>query len=190
MLELSEVLKSTGSEVLVALFQDSNDYYLDIPHLDVMYAGAGLSVNVVATARVVATDGQPGKYKSSFAVQYKRASVQTLTNGTVQFPFTSLFPFTFATMAAALKAQHGLVIEAKDVWIPNTSNQMTDATQITASMAAGGIVKFDISNNSPRFVPRDNSGTAFYVKVVDPNGGQLDYLAATRTLGAVTTLDA
>lgn len=190
MLELSEVLKSTGNEVLVTLFQDSNDYYLDIPHLDLAYVNLGLRVSVTATARVTSTDGLPGKYRGSFNVNYGRANVTTLMSGTQQFPYSSQFPFTFAALATALKAQYGLVVEAQDVLIPNTTNQMTDATQITAAMASAGVVQLKIADKSPRFVPNSVGGGSLYVKVVDPNGGQLDFLAATTTLAPVTTLDA
>lgn len=190
MLELSEVLKSTGNEVLVALYQDSNDYYLDIPHLDLTYASNGNRVNVTGTARVTSTDGQAGKYKGSFQVNYLRANVTALTGIVVQFPFSSVFPFTFATLAAALKAQYGLVVEAQDVLVPNTTNQMTDATQITAAMPVGGVIELKIADKSPRFIPKSLGGGSFYIKVVDPNGGQLDYLTGTTTLGPVTTLDA
>lgn len=190
MLELSEVLKSTGNEVLVALFQDSNDVYLEVAHLDLTYLNVGADIQVTLTARVVATDGSVGKYKGAPTVKYLRGNVTTLLGGGQQFPFPSLFPFDFATMSAALKAQYGLVIEAQDVLIPNTTTVMTDATLITSDMANIDVIELKIANKSPRFIPDALSGGSFFVKVVDPNGGQLDYLAGTTTLGSVTTMDA
>lgn len=190
MLELATVLKSTGSEVLVALFQDSNDVYLDVGHLNLTYLNTGEDINVTLTARVTAIDGSVGKYKGAPTVKYKRASVTTLMNGVVQLPFPSLFPFDFLTLQAALKAQYGLVVEAQDVLIPNTSTVMADATLITSDMATVDVVELRIADRSPRFLPFSIGGGSFFVKVVDPNGGQLDYLAGTTTLGSVTTMDA
>lgn len=190
MLELATVLKSTGNETLVALFQDSNDVYLDMDHLDLVYASAADTISVVASARVTAPDGTAGKYRGAFTVKYKRGDVTTLMNGVVQLPFPSNFPFTFATLKASLKVQYGVVIEAQDVLIPNTTTQMTDTTQITAAMATVGVVEFKVADKSPRFIPKSVGGGSFFVKVVDPNGGQLDYLAGTTTLGSVTTMDA
>jgi hypothetical protein len=189
-LELATVLKSTGNETLVALFQDSNDVYLDMGHLDLTYSSAADTINVVATARVTALDGTAGKYKGAFTVKYKRGNVTALMNGVVQLPFPAVFPFTFATLKAGLKAQYGLVIEAQDVLIPNTTTVMTDATSITAGMAVSGVVELKVADKSPRFIPKSANGGSFFIKVVDPAGGQLDYLAGTTTLGSVTTMDA
>lgn len=190
MLELVTVLKSTASEVLVSLFQDSNDVYLDPAHLDVTYLNSGEDINATLTARVTATDGSVGKYKSVTTVKYKRGNVTTLLSGVVQLPFPALFPFDFATLKAALKAQYGLVIEAQDVLIPGTNDLMTDATLLTSAMATIDVIELRIADRSPRFIPKSLSGGSFWIKVVDPNGGQLDYLAGTTTLGSVTTMDA
>lgn len=190
MLELATVLKSTGDEVLVALFQDSNDVYLDIAHLVLTHVGVGTKVSVKLTPRATATDGSVGKYKGSPTVIYERGNVTTLMNGVVQFPFPSLFPFTFSALKASLLSQYALVIEARDVLIPNTTTPMDDATLITAAMTTGGVLELKVATNSPRFIPSSLAGGSFFVKVVDPNGGQLDYLAGTTTLGSVTTLDA
>jgi len=189
-MELSQVLKSTGVEVLVALFQDSNDYYLDDKHLDLDYVSNGARVLVNATARVTSTDGQPGKYKGAFQVNYLRANINTILNGATTFTFTGAFPFRFDTMAAALKAQYGLVVEARDFQIPNSPTVMQDSTMLTTAMQVGGVVEFRVHDGSPRFVPQSAFGTSLFVKVVDPNGGQLEYLAGTRTLAAITSLDA
>lgn len=190
MLELATVLKNTGNKTLVALFQDWNDVYLDIPHLDLTYTSSADTINVLATARVTATDGTPGKYKGSMSLKYKRGNVTTLMNGVVQLPFPSDFPFSFSTMKASLMVQYGLVIEAQDVLIPNTTTQMTDDTMITAAMAVAGVVEFKVADKSPRFIPKSAAGGSFFIKVVDPNGGELEYLAGTTTLGSVTQMDA
>jgi hypothetical protein len=189
-LELATVLKSTGDETLIALFQDSNDVYLEIPHLDLIYTHAADMITVVGTARIVATDGTPGKYKGAMTLKYKRGNVTTLMNGVVQLPFPANFPFSFSTLKASLKVQYGLVIEAQDVLIPNTTTLMTDDTQITAAMAVAGVFELKVADKSPRFIPKSAGGGSFYIKVVDPSGGQLDYLAGTTTLGSVTTMDA
>lgn len=190
MLELATVFKSTGSEVVVALFQDSNDVYLDAGHLNFTYVNSGVDINVTLTARATAVDGSVGKYKGAPVVKYARGNVTTLMSGVVQLPFSSTFPFDFATLKAAMKAQYGLVIEAQDVLVPGSTTVMTDATQIISAMAVMGVIELKIADKSPRFIPNSLSGGSFYIKVVDPNGGQLDYLAGTTTLGSVTTMDA
>lgn len=190
MLELSEVLKSTGNEVLVKLFQDFNDHYLDTDHLDLAYTNQGQVVTCVMTARVTAISGVPGRYKNSVPLTYKRANVTTLLNGYVEFPFTTAFPFTFATLAAELKGQYGLVVEAQDVLIPNTTTQMTPTTAFNETMATGGVIELKIADKSPRFLPKSSNGGSIFIKIIDPNGGELSYLAGTRSLGNVTLLDA
>ena len=190
MLELSEVLKSTGSDVLVKLFQDYNDHYLDVAHLDLAYTGNGQSVTCTMTARVTATSGVPGRYKGTVPVTWKRANVTTLLAGYVEFPFTTAYPFTFATMATYMKNQYGLAIEAQDVLHPTTGTAVTDATAFNEAMTVAGVLELKIANNSPRFLPKSSNGGSIFIKIVDPNGGQLDYLAATRNVGNVTLMDA
>jgi hypothetical protein len=142
------------------------------------------------TARVTALDGQPGRYKGQVPLTYKRANVTTLLNGYVEFNFTALFPFSFATMAANLKGAFGLVVEAQDVLIPNTTTPMTDLTMINETMAVGRVVEFKIADKSPRFLPKSSNGGSIFVRVVDPNGGELAFLSGTRDLGNVSLLDA
>lgn len=190
MLELSEVLKSTGNEVLVKLFQDYNDHYLDVDHLDLAYTNQGQTVMCLMTARVTALTGVPGRYKGTSSVTYKRANVTTLLSGYTEFPFTTGYPFTFSAMAAYLKAQYGLVVETQDVLHPTTGGVVTEATAFNEAMTAAGVLELKIADKSPRFLPKSASGGSIYVKIVDPNGGQLDYLAATQNLGNVSQMDA
>ncbi|MNU63352.1 hypothetical protein D3C71_526050 [compost metagenome] len=190
MLELSEVLKSTGNEVLVKLFQDYNDHYLETDHLDLSYTNQGQSVTCTMTARTTALSGVPGRYKGVVPLTYKRANVTTLLNGYVEFTFTAMFPFSFSTMAAHLKGAYGLVLEAQDVLQPTTGTEMTDLTMINEAMATGGVVEFRIADKSPRFLPKSSNGGSVFVRVVDPNGGELAFLSGTRDLGNVSLLDA
>lgn len=190
MLELSNVLKSTGNDILVALFQASNDVYLDVKHLNTVYANLGLDVSVTATARPVATDGAVGRYKGTFTIEYRRTKLATILSGSVTFPFPSLLPFRFDTMAAALKAQYGLVLEAVDFLIPGSNTVVTDATEFTEAHLVNGDLVLQVAELSPRFVPQTSAGTPLTIKVIDPNGGQLEYLAGTTTLPPVTILDA
>lgn len=190
MLELSEVLKSTGNEVLIKLFQDYNDHYLDVAHLDLNYVNQGQSVQCNLVARVTSTDGLPGRYKGTVPVTYKRANLTTLLGGYQEFPFTTGYPFTFATMAAYLKAQYGLVIETQDVLHPITNGAVETTTAFNADMTLAGVLELKIADKSPRFLPKSSNGGSLFVKIIDPNGGQLDYLGATRNIGNVTLMDA
>ncbi|MNJ78267.1 hypothetical protein D3C77_759650 [compost metagenome] len=67
---------------------------------------------------------------------------------------------------------------------------MTDLTMINETMAVGRVVEFKIADKSPRFLPKSSNGGSIFVRVVDPNGGELAFLSGTRDLGNVSLLDA
>lgn len=190
MTTLSNVLISTGADVLVSLFEASNDHVLTPGHLTISYLGDGDEVVVTATAKILGDDNQPGRYSGFFVVRYPRESFSRLTGGAVEFLFTTLLPVSFATLKAHLASAYGLVVEAIDVVMPGGGNDpVTDATMFTAGDTVDGVLSLKIADNSPRFIPFSSGGDSIKVRIVDPNGGELNLLAATSYLSSVTSMD-
>ena len=190
MASLSEILRSNGEDVLVHLFAGSNDHELVKGHVNLTFLGNGNFVNVIGTARVLGTDNQPGRYKGSFNVTYLRERFENLIGPTVVFTYPTLVPFTFQELADHLSSAFALVLEPQDVLAPTVDQVISPTTVINELDLVDGVLKLRVAPNSPRFIPFVVDGSTIDILIVDPNGGQLDLLAATTLLSPIASMDA
>lgn len=191
MVDISKLLRTSGDDVVVELFQETNDASLRKDHVTFSYVGQGQHVQCTLAARVLTEAGGVGIYKGAVTVSYKRADIATVLPNGPEFIFSATLPFTFKQLKDYLKANYGLVLENADVLAPGATTAVTDATQYRAEHLDGvGRLVLRIADHSPRFLPFANGGSGLLVKPVDPNGGQLDMLGATTQLNPATSLDA
>lgn len=191
LLNISEVLRMDSLTLLEKLYSQSNDHKLDSGHITVTYEAERDSIIATLTAKALTEDFQPGRYSGSTAVKYERESIQVLFNGVPTFYMSSLWPVNFKQVQQHLRNAYGVLIELQDVHLPNATAPLSTTTVFNESdyVAKDYTIEFRISDLSPRFIAYSRGGASIKVRIVDPNGGDLELIGPTKLLFPVTSLD-
>lgn len=190
---ISQVLSLSSQNLMENLYSMVNDHDLDTGHVTLTYQADGPYVNVLVKARALTDDFQPGRYSNETTVRYLREDLKVLFNGTPTFFYTGGWPVSFAQLKAHLLGTYGVLLENVDILTPGSDTEViVDShgfSQATYALTQN-VIELRIAPNSPRFVPHVEGGDSIYIRVLDPNGADLEYLGPTKQLPPVTSLDA
>jgi len=192
LLAISQILSLTSKDLLEQLYSLVNDHDLDTAHTTLTYASDGDYVLVAIKARALTDDFQPGRYTNETVVRYLRENLKVLFNGTPTFFYTGEWPVTFAALKAHLFGTYGVLLENADILTPgNTTQTIADSYSFKQADYVGSqnTIELRIAPNSPRFVPHVRGGDSIYIRILDPNSADLQYIGPTRALPPATSLD-
>ena len=191
LLNISEVLKTGSTATLALLYAQVNDHRLDPEHVNVVYEMDGESIKAHVTARVLTENMFPGRYKGTTTLRYRREALQVLFNGVPTFFLSQGWPVSFKELQQHLLNTYGVLVETRDVFVQGGVTELspTYLFQKVDYVNKEHTIELRISDLSPRFIPHSLGGAAFVIRVIDPNGADLEYIGPNKLLTPVTSLD-
>lgn len=193
LITISNLLRLSSAQLLEQLYIMVNDHDLDTRHVKLTYTGEGHYVNVNIKSRALTDEFQPGRYTNETNVRYLREDLKVLFNGTPTFFYTGDWSVNFATLKNHLLGTYGVLLENQDFLRPgSTSELITDSYSFAQAdyQSTQNVIRLHVAPNSPRFVPRAFDGDSLHIRILDPNGGDLQYIGPTKQLPPATSLDA